>query len=283
MSQKIIQEYQDFVQKEQDELTLQKNYLSEASNILQSNDLTGSYQAFMNCLEQYPSYLFKKEKEFMFFFAKANEKLNVITEDGGKFHDPSVMINLEDLLFKVDIYHTVHGVYELNFSYQETDMALRIEIDMPKKMLSILTQDLLNLLVIGRAKSNLVHYLTDLSKLFETIGFEIKRETTTNIDPFLMFDKLVFQRVPHFDDQDFDQLFIAMEGQGDMVSLPDKNGVHLTLDDENEIFITSSQAEDVCDIEIKHHNGQIYLFDLLAAFPYVEQLFTGQVIFPEDM
>lgn len=282
MATKTIQNYLDFVQKEQDELTLQKNYLNEATRILTSSDLKDSYQAFLACLNDYPSYLFKKEKEFMFFLSKINEKLNISTDDSLKFHDPNIEMFLDELIYKVDIYHTVHGVYDLNFSFDGNDMALRLEIDMPGQKVIVFTQDLLGLNVDGQAKSKLVHYLVDVMEIFKEIDFKITRETTTNIDPFLMFEKLEFQRLPHFVDLDFDRLFIAMNGEGNMEYMDDQNKVHLQLDNEHEIYIISSPAEDVTDIEILHHNGEIYLFDLLAAFPYVEQLFTGEVLLNDN-
>ena len=282
MSTKIIDSYLDFVQKEQDELTLQKNYLSEATKILNSNQLMDSYNSFMKCLNDYPSYLFKKEKEFMFFMAKVNEFLKIDASDSLNFHDPNIQLVIDDLHYKVDIYHTVQGIYEMNFSYENIDMALRVEVDMPNKVMTVLTQDLLHLNVSGNVKSKMVHYLTDLMDLMKTIEFTIKRETTTNIDPFLMFSELSFQRSPYFTDSAYDKLFIAMDGSGEMQYANSSNNVHLILDEENEVFIESSPVENVADIKISHKQGQIYLFDLLALHPYVEQLFIGEVIFSED-
>ena len=282
MSTKTIDNYLQFVTKEQDELSLQKSYLSEATLILTSEELADSYQAFINCLTKYPKYLFKKEKEFMFFMAKIHELLKISTEDAVKFHDPSIVLDLDEYQYKLDIYHTINGVYELNFSYLDTEMAMRIEVDMPKKSLTILTQDVLNLSVPEVVKSYLIHYLSDLIQIFETINFKVKYEITSNINPFLTFKELAYQRIPHLADHDFDQLFISMDGQGDMRYLDQGQGVHVILDEDNEAYITSSIAENVSDIKLVHKQEQIYLFDLLAKHPYIKQLLLGELLFNQD-
>lgn len=265
------------LQEEQDELTLQKNYLSEAGRILTSATLKESFQALVNCMQDYPAYLFKKEKEFIFFLTKINTMLGVYSDEVTNFSDPNIRLTIGDLIYKMSFYYTVQGICEINFEYNQKDLAIQLKMDALNHQLVISSQDVLHLQVEARVKSYIIHYIANVVSLLETIGFDIIYETATNIDPFLMFKHFEFERAPRLDDNDLDRLFISMDGKGDMRYTDDERGVILTLDEHNTVWITTIPGSLTSTITMDNNEGEIYLFDLLGENPFLEMLFEGEI------
>lgn len=276
-SQQALKELVQSVQREQDELTLQKNYLSEAERILTGESLDASFQALLNCMNDYPSYLFKREKEFIFFFTRLNDILGVKSADVTNFADPNIAIMMDQAEFKMYFYYTVKGVCEITFEYQGIDMGIKVECDVLQKELRIQTRDLLHLETSGVAKSIIVHYLANMMAEFASIQFKVATENETNVDPFLQYTTFEFEKLPKMEDRDYDRLFINMDGKGDMRYTEDRTGVILTLDADNTVYITNRKADLATRIKMINDKEKIYLFDLLAANPFLEQLFEGEV------
>lgn len=276
-SQQALKELEQSVQREQDELTLQKNYLAEAERILTGDVLADSFQALLNCMNDYPSYLFKREKEFIFFFTRLNDILKVKTADVTNFSDPNIFIMMDKAEFKMYFYYTVKGVCEITFDYQGMDMGIKIECDVLQKEFRLQTKDLLHLAVNSVAKSVIVHYLADMMDQFESIGFKVVTEKEINVDPFLQYTTFEFDKLPKMEDRDFDRLFIAMDGKGDMKYTDDHRGVILVLDDDNTVRINNRKADVTSHVCMKNSREKIYLFDLLGENPFLEQLFEGEI------
>lgn len=281
-SQQALKELVQSVQREQDELTLQKNYLSEAERILTSETLAGSFQALLNCMNDYPSYLFKREKEFIFFFTRLNDILGVKSADVTNFADPNIFIMMEKAEFKMYFYYTVKGVCEITFDYQGIDMGIKIECDVLQKELRIQTRDLLHLNASGVAKSVIVHYLANMMEEFRSIDFKVETEKETNVDPFLQYTVFEFEKLPKMEDRDFDRLFISMDGKGDMRYTDDHTGVILVLDDDNTVYIRNRKADVTSRVRMENSKEKIYLFDLIAENPFLEQLFEGETQITTD-
>lgn len=272
----------DSLQAEQDELTLQKNYLSEAGRILSSDTLKESYQALVNCMQDYPAYLFKKEKEFIFFVTKINSILDVFSDEVTNFSDPNIQIELGDLTYKMSFYYTVQGICEINFEYDHTDTAIQMKLDALNHQLIISAQDVLHLNLQAKVKSYIIHYIANVASLLETIGFDVIHESTTNIDPFLMFKHFEFEKAPRLDDSDLDRLFISMDGKGDMRYTDDQRGVILTLDEHNTVWVTTVPGSLTSTVKMENNQGEIYLFDLLGDNPFLEMLFEGEIRIKKD-
>lgn len=276
-SEQALKALIDSIQAEQDELTLQKNYLSEASQILSGETLHDSFEALINCMQDYPAYLFKKEKEFIFFFTKLNTLMNIPSDDVTDFSDPNIKITVNDIQLKMSFYYTVQGICEINFDYNNKDAAIQVKFDALNRQAIVSSQDVLNLSLPSKAKSSVIHYVADLMKWLKTINFDIQYENSTNIDPFLMFKHFEFERAPRLDDSDLDRLFITMDGKGDMRYTDDNHGVILTLDDQNTVWVKTTPGSLTSTVTMENSQQEIYLFDLLGENPFLEMLFSGEI------
>ena len=276
-NQQALDELIQSLQDEQDELTLQKNYLTEAEKILVSPTLKENYTALINCMQNYPAYLFKKEKEFIFFFTKLNAVLNILSDDVTDFSDPSIHIYLDQFKLKMSFYYTVQGICEINFEYNGIDTAIQLKFDALNHHMDIVSKDVLHLSMDAAVKSAVIHYIAHLIEQLVTIDITMNYETTTAIDPFLTFKQFDFERAPRLDDADLDRLFISMDCKGDMRYTDDHHGVILTLDEDNTVAIKTTPGSLTSSVTMINSKEAIYLFDLLGENPFLEQLFTGEI------
>lgn len=278
-SQEALTKLTTQVQNEQDELTLQKNYLTEVGRMLSSDTLKSSFDALITCMKDYPAYLFKKEKEFMYFVTKLNTLLDgVKTEPWTDYSQAQLELEIKEHHYLMAFYYTMSGACEITFEYGHKDMAVRMTLDPIKKQLSIVTEDLLKLDVISSAKSVLIHYLVDVMEEIRTLDFEIETKSMTNIDPFKMFTRFVYDKTPRLEDRDYDRLFIEMDGIGDMRYTSSKDGVVLTLANHHRVTVVTPLESTTSRITLENTEHKIYLFDLLAENPFLEMLFDGEVI-----
>lgn len=262
---------------EQDELTLQKNYLSEAEQILVASSLQENYEALINCMQNYPAYLFKKEKEFIFFVTRLNALLGIYSDKITDFSDPSIYVYIDQFKLKLSFYYTVQGICEINFDYQGVDAAIQLNFDAINHQLDIVSKDVLHLSMDAAVKSAIIHYIADIVEQLRQINISVHYETTTAIDPFLTFTKFEFERAPRLDDSDLDKLFISMDGKGDMRYTDNHHGVILTLDEDNTVWINTTPGSLTSSVTMENNKQDIYLFDLLGENPFLEQLFTGEI------
>lgn len=254
-------------------------YQHELKAIITSENLAESYAAFRRCLSDYRSELFKKEREYLYFFVKLNVLLDCDSYTLIDLYNPSLYYEKDEVQFTMLFFYTTEGKCEINFESQGLDLKTRLSLDILEKEIQVTTGDLLHLPCSAKIKSAMIRYIHDILALLETLQFKVEKISQDWLDPFLTYKQLSFELIPAWTEEQWDHLFVNLS-KGARLQYADDSfstkALRLYLKESHCVILESN--EKTTKVRFEHQEKEaIYLFDLLGRYPELELFFKKRI------